>query len=288
MQSNGTLRIAIQKSGRLSEASTSLLRQMGLQFETHQERLLSPCRNMPIDILFLRDDDIPEYVQDGVADLGIVGSNVLDERAARIERLLPLEFGFCSLCLASPERGQYKSVDQLQGKRIATSYPQTLGRYLAGRGMTADVVVLKGCVEIAPALEVADAICDLVSSGSTLRTHGLTILDTVARCQSVLIGRPEFPPESRSLAERLLLRARGVQEARKYKYIMFNAPTAAIEPIKSVLPGCKSPTIVPLAEPGFVAVHSMVLEETFWDVVEKIRDCGGTDILVTPVEKFLR
>ncbi|MEN6459346.1 MAG: ATP phosphoribosyltransferase [Thermoguttaceae bacterium] len=288
MQSNGTIRIAIQKSGRLSEASVSLLRQMGLQFETHPERLLSPCRNMSIDILFLRDDDIPEYVQDGVADLGIVGSNVLDERSARIERLLPLEFGFCSLCLAAPERSECQSVEQLQGKRIATSYPETLGRYLRERGLVADVIVLKGCVEIAPTLEVADAICDLVASGSTLRTHGLKVLDTVARCQSILIGRPNLSPEGQKLTDRLLLRARGVQEARKYKYIMFNAPAASIEPIKAVLPGCKSPTIVPLAEPGFVAIHSMVLEETFWDVVEKIRECGGSDILVTPVEKFLR
>jgi len=288
MQSNGNIRIAIQKSGRLSEASSALLRQMGLQFETHQDRLLSPCRNMPIDVLFLRDDDIPEYVQDGVADLGIVGSNVLEERAVRLERLLPLDFGFCSLCLAAPERGGYAAADQLHGKRIATSYPETLGRYLRERGIAAEVVVLKGCVEIAPALEVADAICDLVSTGSTLRTHGLTILDTVARCQAVLIGRQDSPPESRQLIDRLLLRARGVQEARKYKYIMFNAPAEAIGAIKELLPGCKSPTVVPLAEPGYVAVHSMVLEETFWDVVEKIRGCGGTDILVTPVEKFLR
>ncbi len=288
MQSNGTIRIAIQKSGRLSEGSAALLRQMGLQFETHQDRLLSPCRNMPIDVLFLRDDDIPEYVEDGVADLGIVGSNVLEERAVRLERLLPLDFGFCSLCLAAPERGGYAAAGQLHGKRIATSYPETLGRYLRERQIAAEVVVLKGCVEIAPALEVADAICDLVSTGSTLRTHGLAILDTVARCQAVLIGRPDSLPPRRELIDRLLLRARGVQEARKYKYIMFNAPAEAIGPIKELLPGCKSPTVVPLAEPGYVAVHSMVLEETFWDVVEKIRGCGGTDILVTPVEKFLR
>ena len=288
MSPNGIIRIAIQKSGRLSEASAGLLRQMGLQFETHQDRLLSPCRNLAVDVLFLRDDDIPEYVEDGVADLGIVGSNVLDERTVRLERLLPLDFGFCSLCLAAPERGGYAAADQLHGKRIATSYPETLGRYLRGRGLAAEVVVLKGCVEIAPALEVADAICDLVSTGSTLRTHGLTILDTVARCQAVLIGRQDSSPQARELIDRLLLRAQGVQEARKYKYIMFNAPAGAIGAITELLPGCKSPTVVPLAEPGFVAVHSMVLEETFWDVVEKIRGCGGTDILVTPVEKFLR
>ncbi len=329
MQSNGKIRIAIQKSGRLSEESISLLGQMGLRFETYQDRLFAPCRDMPIDVLFLRDDDIPEYVQDGVADLGIVGSNVLDERMVRVERLLPLDFGFCSLCLAVPERGGYESVEDLNGKRIATSYPETLRRFLLERRVEAEIVVLGGCVEIAPALKVADAICDLVSTGSTLRTHGLTILETVARCQAVLFGRQDPPEdssplkkgataglsssagrnprgntagqassgtrtlgnrreESRELIQRLLLRAQAVQEARKYRYVMFNAPADAVDSIKNLLPGCKSPTIVPLADPGFIAVHAMVLEETFWEVVEKLRDRGASDILVTPVEKFMR
>jgi ATP phosphoribosyltransferase len=288
MQPNGTLRIAVQKSGRLSEASLGLLARMGLQFETYQDRLFTRCRNMPLDILFLRDDDIPEYVQDGVADLGIVGSNVLDERNVAVERLLALDFGFCSLCLAVPEQGGVASPSDLTGKRIATSYPATLRRYLDGKGIAAEIVVLTGCVEIAPALQVADAVCDLVSTGSTLRTHGLRVIDTVARCQSFLIGGRTTTPEKRSLVNKLLLRAHGVQEAKKYKYIMFNAPAEVIEPIKRLLPGCKSPTVVPLAEPGYIAVHSMVLEETFWDVVEKIRECGGTAILVTPVEKFIQ
>ena len=288
MQSNGMIRIAIQKSGRLFEGLFALLRQMGLQFETYQDRLFAQCRNMPIDVLFLRDDDIPEYVQDGVADLGIVGSNVLDEQGVRVDRLLPLDFGFCSLCLAVPEQGGFTSPGQLGGKRIATSYPATLRHYLDERRIEAEVVVLKGCVEVAPTLQVADAICDLVSTGSTLRTHGLTVLDTVARSQAMLIARQDPTAEKRELIDRLLLRARGVQEARKYRYIMFNVAASAVEPVKQLLPGCKSPTVVPLAEPGFVAVHAMVLEETFWDVVEGIRACGGTDILVTPVEKFLR
>jgi len=285
---NGALRIAVQKSGRLSDASLGLLTQMGLRFETYRDRLFAACRNMPLDILFLRDDDIPEYVQDGVADLGIVGSNVLDERMTQVDRLLPLDFGFCSLCLAVPEQSDVASVGDLRGKRIATSYPETLRRHLLAQGVEAEVVVLTGCVEIAPALRVADAICDLVSTGSTLRTHGLKVLDTVARSQAVLIGRPSPSPEKKALVEKLLLRAHGVQEAKKYKYIMFNAPAAALEAIQRLLPGCKSPTVVPLADPGFIAVHSMVLEETFWDVVEKIRACGGSDILVSPVEKFIR
>ena len=199
MQSNGKIRIAIQKSGRLSEESISLLGQMGLRFETYQDRLFAPCRDMPIDVLFLRDDDIPEYVQDGVADLGIVGSNVLDERMVRVERLLPLDFGFCSLCLAVPEWGGYESVEDLNGKRIATSYPETLRRFLLERRVDSEIVTLGGCVEIAPALKVADAICDLVSTGSALRTHGLTILETVARCQAVLFGRQDPPADSSRL-----------------------------------------------------------------------------------------
>ena len=288
MQSNGTIKIAMQKSGRLSEGSISLLGQMGLRFETYKDRLFTRCRNMPIDVLFLRDDDIPEYVRDGVADLGIVGSNVLDERMVSVERLLPLDFGFCSLCLAVPERGEFESVEDLNGKRIATSYPETLRSFLRDRGIKSEFVVLGGCVEIAPALKIADAICDLVSTGSTLRTHGLTILETVTRCQAVLFGRQDPPEKSRRLIQRLLLRAQEVQEARKFRYVMFNAQADAVDAIKNLLPGCKSPTIVPLADPGFVAVHAMVLEETFWEVVEKLRDRGASDILVVPVEKFMR
>ncbi len=288
MQSNGKIKIAVQKSGRLSEESISLLGQMGLRFESYRDRLFAPCRNMPIDILFLRDDDIPEYVQDGVADLGIVGSNVLDERMVRVERLLPLDFGFCSLCVAVPEGGGYESLDELGGKRIATSHPETLRRRLGERGIDAEVVELGGCVEIAPALKVADAICDLVSTGSTLRTHGLVVLEEIAQCQAVYFGRQDPPPENRLLIRTLLLRAEAVQEARRYRYVMFNAPADAVERLKKLLPGCKSPTVVSLAEPGFVAVHAMVLEETFWEVVEKLRADGATDILVAPVEKFMR
>lgn len=243
---------------------------------------------MSVDILFLRDDDIPEYVQDGVADLGIVGSNVLDERGLNVERLLPLDFGYCSLSIAVPEQTSYKSANDLTGKRIATSYPETLKRFLSSKGISAETVLLKGCVEIAPALKVTDAICDLVATGSTLRTNRLNVIETVAKCQATLIGKKSITEKKQQLIEKLLLRARGVQEARKYKYIMFNAPQTALEPIKKLVPGCKSPTVVPLAEPGFIAIHSMILEESFWDVVERIRECGGTDILVSPVEKFIR
>ncbi len=288
MQSNGIIRIAIQKSGRLSEGSVALLQSMGLSFETYQNRLFAPCRNLPIDILFIRDDDIPEYVRDGVADLGIVGSNVLEEQGARVRRMLPLDFGYCALSIAVPERQIWKTVNDLQSKRIATSYPSTLRRFLTERGIQAEIVVLRGCVEIAPTLRVADAICDLVSSGSTLRTNQLRIIETVSKSQAVLIGSEVMSPGKMSILEKLLLRARGVQEARKYKYVMFNAPASSLETIKKLVPGCKSPSVMPLADPAFIAIHSVVLEEEFWDVVEKIRACGGSAILVSPLEKFIR
>ena len=288
MQSNETLRIAVQKSGRLSEGSIMLLRQMGLEFETYKDRLFTQCRNMSVDILFLRDDDIPEYVQDGVADLGIVGSNVLDERSREIERLLPLDFGFCTLSIAVPEQSEYTSAADLDGKRIATSYPETLKKFLKTNNISAELILLKGCVEIAPTLQIADAICDLVSSGSTVRTNRLRVIEVISSCQAILIGIRKLAEKKQALIEKLLLRAKGVQEARKYKYIMFNAPVKALEPIKKLVPGCKSPTVIPLADTDFIAVHSVVLEESFWEVVEKIRECGGTDILVSTIEKFIR
>lgn len=288
MQPNGTLRIAIQKFGRLTEGSLALLKQMGLEFETYRDRLFAQCRNMSIDILFLRDDDIPEYVRDGVADLGIVGCNILDESQVPVQRLLPLDFGYCSLAIAVPEQSPIKNVSDLAEKRIATSYPSTLARFLKSKGIAADSVLLKGSVEIAPALQVADAICDLVSTGSTLRTNRLTVLETVSRSQAMLIGKKDPVAKKQNIIERLLLRAQGVQEARKYKYIMFNAPASALEKIKRLVPGCKSPTVMPLADPGFIAVHSVVLEGAFWDVVEQIRACGGSAILVSPLEKFIR
>lgn len=288
MQLNGKIRIAVQSSGRLSESSLSLLSKMGLEFESYENRLTATCRNLPVDLLFLRDDDIPEYVQDGVADLGIVGGNLLEETGAEVASLLDLDFGFCSLVLAVPESDSVTTIEELGGLRIATSHPAVLEKFLVSRGLQAQIIALKGSVEIAPALKVAEAICDLSSSGSTLRTNRLRVIEKLADYQARLISPPELDSGKAKMVERLVLRARGVQEARRYKYIMFNAPESALPEIKKLLPGCQSPTVVQLAEPGFIAVHSTVLEETFWDVVEKVRDSGGRDILVAPVEKFIQ
>lgn len=288
MQSNGTIRIAIQKSGRLSEGSVALLQSMGLSFETYQNRLFAPCRNLPIDILFIRDDDIPEYVRDGTADLGIVGSNVLEEQGAQVRRLLPLDFGFCALSIAVPEQREWKSADELQSKRIATSYPYTLRRFLTERGIQAEVVTLKGCVEIAPALRIADAICDLVSSGSTLRTNRLKVIETVSKSQAVLIGSMKSSPAKNVILEKLLLRARGVQEARRYKYIMFTVPREALPRMADLIEGGNSSTVISLADPALSAVRVIVPEDQFWDVAERIRESGGKDILISSMENFIR
>ena len=287
-QPNGNLRIAVQKSGRLSEGSIALLKSMGLDFETYQNRLFTRCRNIDVDILFLRDDDIPEYVQDGVADLGVVGSNLLEENGAKIERLIPLDFGYCSLSVAVPESSSYKTLSDLKGGKIATSYPRILRSYLKQQKIDAEVIVLKGCVEIAPALKVADAICDLVSTGSTLRTNMLRIIESVMECQAILIGSKSTSEKKQRLIEKLLLRARGVQDAQKYKYIMFNLPEASLKKVMELVPGFDSPTTMKLIKPGMIAVHSVVLEEDFWDIVEKLKKCGATGILVSPIEKLIQ
>jgi len=287
-QPNGNLRIAVQKSGRLSEGSIALLKSMGLEFETYQNRLFTRCRNIDVDILFLRDDDIPEYVQDGVADLGIVGNNVLEEDGADVKRLLSLDFGYCSLSVAVPEDSKYETTFDLDGGKIATSYPQALKQYLKKQKINAEIIVLKGCVEIAPALKVADAICDLVSTGSTLRTNRLRIIDSVMECQAVLIGSNSTSEKKQLLIDKLLLRASGVQDARKYKYIMFNLPETSLKKVMNLVPGFDSPTTMKLVTQGMIAVHSVVLEEDFWDVVEKLKKCGATGVLVSPIEKLIQ
>lgn len=289
LTTGGTLRIAMQKSGRLSEGSIALLREMGLEFETYKDRLFVSARNMDVDILFLRDDDIPEYVQDGVAHLGIVGSNILEERRPAVDRLLDLDFGYCKLNIAVPEDSLIDDLEDLTGKRIATSYPEALRRFLNEKKIEATPVLLRGSVEVTPALGVADAICDLVSTGSTLRTHGLRSIQTVFDSRAVLICQSNMKPEKSAFVQKLLMRAKGVQDGRRCKYIMFNAPKTNLDLIKERIPACRSPTIMNLADQKFVAVHTVITpEDAFWDVIEEIRACGGTDILVASIEKFIR
>jgi ATP phosphoribosyltransferase len=283
------LKVSIQKKGRLYQGSLDLLKAAGIEFDFSDGLLFARGRNYPLDILFLRDDDIPEYVQDGVTDLGIVGLNVIREKDAEVVTLDRLGLGACELCVAVPRKSGYDSLRDLEGKRIATSYPGILRSHLAEKGVKARVIEINGSVEITPSLNVADAICDLVSTGSTLRIHELIPIETILKSEAVLVANRASLADTRKavLIERLRTRVLSHLEARKTKYVMMNAPRSALEKIRAILPGMKSPTIVPLADPNLIAVHTAVPEEYFWEVIEKLKEAGATDMLVVPVEKMV-
>jgi ATP phosphoribosyltransferase len=287
---NGRLKIAIQKSGRLTEDSLALLRACGLDFEFQKQSLYSPCRNFELDVLALRDDDIPEYVQDAVADLGIVGENIVREKQARVETIAKLGYGHCRLSLSVPQRSSIRSVKQLRGKRIATTYPSTLRRYLRRQSIRAEIIELSGAVELAPTLDVADAICDIVSTGTTARVNGLRPLETVLTSEAALVANRGTmrDPKKKLLVERLLIRISGSLQARGKRYMMMNAPTSAVPRLKRIIPSLKSPTIVPLAEEGMVALHSVIAEDVFWDVMENLKKAGASDIVVVPIETIIK
>ncbi len=282
------LKIAIQKNGRLTEGSLDLLKNIGLEFEPPKTQLFSSVRNFPLEILFLRDDDIPEYVQDGVSDLGIVGMNIVAEKGSNVEILEELGFGNCRLSLAVPEKSGFQDLRDLDSRKIATSYPTILRKFLKENNMKATIIEISGSVEIAPALNIADAIFDLVSSGSTLKTHGLFEIEKVLSSQALIIKGPvPFENGRNELLQKLLMRIRALLRAKQTKYIMMNAPASALEYIKQIVPGLKSPTVLPLSEPGMIAIHSVVPETIFWEVIEKLKACGATDILVSPIEKLI-
>ncbi|MBI3579464.1 MAG: ATP phosphoribosyltransferase [Ignavibacteriales bacterium] len=287
---NGRLKIAIQKNGRLTEDSLALLRACGLEFEFQKQSLYSPCKNFDLDVLALRDDDIPEYVQDGVADLGIVGENVVKEKQARVRTLVNLGFGGCRLMMSVPQRSSIKSIRNLRGKRIATTYPITLGQFLRANKISAEIIELSGAVELAPTLDVADAICDIVSTGTTARVNGLRSLSTVLESQAVLIANKAILKDTgkKALVDRLLIRISGSLQAHGKRYMMMNAPVNAVPQLKRIIPSLKSPTIVPLAEEGMVALHSVIAEDVFWDVMEKLKRAGASDIIVVPIETIIK
>jgi ATP phosphoribosyltransferase len=286
---NGRLKLAVQKEGRITEDSLGLLKAMGLELEFRSRSLFSPCRNFPLDLLSVRDDDIPEYVQDGVSDLGIVGENIVREKGARVRIIERLGFGRCSLVICVPKSGTITSLAHLRGKRIATSYPVSVKQFLSARRIKAEIIEISGSVEITPALDVADATCDIVSTGSTARVNGLEIIHTVMKSEAVLIANSASlrSPKKKLEIAQLLTRIRSSLNARGKKYVMMNAPASAIKNIKELIPGMKSPTIVPLANPKMVAVHSVVGEDVFWDVMDKLQRAGATDIVVVPIEKFI-
>ena len=289
LATNGRLKIAVQKDGRISEDSFALLKAMGFDFDVRSRALFSPCRNFPLDILSVRDDDIPEYVQDGVSDFGIVGENIVVERGSRVEVVDRLGFGKCQLAICAPRTGSIKDLPSLRGTRIATSYPRTVKRFLETNGIEASIVEISGSVEITPSLNVSDATCDIISTGSTARVNGLEVVHTVMTSEAILVGNPsalQAAEKKRDIGQ-FMLRLRSVLQARDKMYVMMNAPVDAVEKIKSLVPGMKSPTVVPLANPNMVAVHSVVSESVIWEVMEKLKAAGASDIIVVPIMKII-
>jgi ATP phosphoribosyltransferase len=292
------LKLAVQKSGRLTEPSLDMLGRCGLKLSRGKDQLMGYGENMPLDVLFVRDDDIPDLVQEDVCDLGLVGLNVLEEKrlelldrgqAARFQQIRTLDFGRCRMSLAVPEGVTYEGTNSLRGKRIATTYPYLLQQYLRERDVSADIVTLSGAVEIAPRLGRADLICDLVSTGSTLQANHLREVETVLESHAVIIRTPvALPPEKDEWVERLMMRIDGVQQVKESKYIMLHAPRSALAEIRRLLPGSESPTIIPLEGfPDKVAVHAVCRENVFWETLESLKKAGASALLVLPVEKML-
>jgi ATP phosphoribosyltransferase len=280
-----TLKIAIQKSGRLNEKSVELLKNCGLNFENYKSSLISPVSNFPLEILFLRDDDIPEYVQDGIADLGIVGENVIQETEVEVSYLQKLGFGKCSLKIAVPNNNTITDINQLNGKAIATTYPVILGKYLKEKGITSDIRTISGSVEISPGLGLSDAICDLVSTGGTLKSNGLMPFADVMSSEAVLIGSKGS--ENDFLVQELIQRIQSVLRAKETKYVVLNVERKNLPSVLALLPGVKSPSVVPLAEGDWVAVHTVIPERDFWDRISQLKQAGAQGIVVMPIEKII-
>jgi len=281
------LKIAIQKSGRLYDDSVKLLKDCGIDLKNGVNKLKTESDNFPMEIYFLRDDDIPQYVEDAVADIGIVGENVLYENKKKVDIVEHLGFGKCRLAVAVGRSEQYDGVGYLQGKKIATTYPNLVRDFLKKNKVEADIHEISGSVEIAPGIGLADAIVDLVSSGSTLFMNGLKEVEPVLQSQAVLIRNKDLDPALQIILDKFLFRIRAVKKARNTKYILLNAPNDKLQVIIGMLPGMKSPTVLPLAEPGWSSVHSVLNENDFWDIIEKLKGAGAQGILVVPIEKMI-
>ena len=281
------LKIAIQKSGRLYDDSVKLLKDCGIDLKNGVNKLKAECDNFPMEIYFLRDDDIPQYVEDAVADIGIVGENVLYEKNKKAVIVEQLGFGKCRLSVAVGRGEPYEGVEYLNGKRIATTYPGLVKQFLDKNGIRAEIHEISGSVEIAPGIGLADAIVDLVSSGSTLFMNGLREVETILRSQAVLVRNERLGLEQQQLLERFLFRIRAVKKARNNKYVLLNAPNDKLPEIIRLLPGMKSPTVLPLAEPGWSSVHSVLSENDFWEIIERLKEAGAQGILVVPIEKMV-
>lgn len=282
------LKIALQKSGRLSEDSIKLLKNCGISFGNGVAKLKAEARNFPLEIFFLRDDDIPEYVADGVADVGIVGENVIYETAKDVQIIEKLGFGRCRLSLAVPKSFNYQSLNDLKNTRIATTYPNILGKFIQENNIKAEIHNISGSVEIAPSIGLAEAICDLVSSGSTLFSNGLREVEIVLQSEAALIARKNLDENYQKLLDKFLFRVRAVIAAKQNKYILLNAPNDKLSEIIRLIPGMKSPTVLPLAESGWSSVHSVINENDFWEIVENLKLAGAEGILVVSIDQMIK
>lgn len=282
------LKIAVQKSGRLLEDSIEILSQCGIKLPKANGKLKSEASGFPLEVYYLRNNDIPKYVDDGIVDVAIVGTNTVEEYHGSLDILLPLGFSKCKVSIAVPKTSTIYSIEDLKGKKIATSYPNTLEKYLKQSGVDAEIHFISGSVEIAPTLGLADAICDIVSTGSTLLMNGLKPIETIFLSEAALVSRiGKDEPAIKDLMERLVFRLKAYQRSRQFKYVLLNAPNHSIDKIKSIIPGMKSPTILPLAMAGWSSIHSVIAEDDFWQHIDALKSAGAEGILIVPIEKMI-
>ncbi|GAA4969467.1 ATP phosphoribosyltransferase [Algibacter aquimarinus] len=281
------LRIAVQKSGRLNEDSMKLLKDIGISIDNGKDQLKASAKGFPVEVFYLRNGDIPQYLKDGVVDAAIIGENVLIEKGEGINVVEQLGFSTCRVCIAVPKADNYTSIKDLEGKRIATSYPNTVQQFLDKNGVKANLHIINGSVEIAPNIGLADAICDIVSSGSTLFKNNLKEVDTILKSEAVLAVSPKLNAERQAILEKIQFRIQSVLKGRNSKYVLLNAPNDKVKDIINVLPGMKSPTVLPLAEEGWSSIHSVISKNQFWEVIDDLKAKGAQGILVCPIEKMV-
>nr|WP_298998703.1 ATP phosphoribosyltransferase [uncultured Allomuricauda sp.] len=282
------IRIAVQKSGRLNQDSLKILKDCGISIDNGKDQLKATARKFPLEVFYLRNGDIPQYLRDGVVDIAILGENVLVEKGKDISIAEKLNFSKCRVSLAVPKSFKYNAVNDFEGKRIATSYPNTVKDYLASKGVNADLHIINGSVEIAPNIGLADGICDIVSSGSTLFKNNLKEVEVILKSEAVLAVSPKISAERKAILDKLRFRIQSVLEARNNKYVLLNAPNEKLDEILALLPGMRSPTVLPLAEKGWSSVHTVIQQDTFWEVIDELKQAGAEGILVCPIEKMVR
>lgn len=281
------IKIAIQKSGRLNEESLGILKKCGISIDNGKDQLKAAARNFPLEVLYLRNGDIPQYLRDGVVDLAIIGENLIHEKGKDLQVIEKLGFSKCRVAMAVPKETVFNDIKELNGKRIATSYPNTVNQFLEENNISAELHIINGSVEIAPNIGLADAICDIVSSGSTLFKNNLKEVTKILDSEAVLVQAPTMDVEKTAIIDKLLFRLRTVLRAKKLKYILLNAPNDKIEEISSILPVLKSPTVLPLAQAGWSSLHSVIDEASFWEVIDALKAAGAEDILICPIEKMV-